>query len=89
MNKNILEASEIYTESLSEPMEKAGKIGEADIVVGIPFQNEADTIGHVYKTVAKGLSEFFPDKKCVLVCVGGPGAEDLFKKCVWDGAYRV
>ncbi len=76
MNKGTLVAEEAYAESLSEPLKKAEKIGEADIVVGIPFQGEADTIGHVCHTVAKGLSEFFPDKKCVFVCVGAPGGED-------------
>ena len=73
----ITSASEqAYAESLREPLEEAERIGEADIVVGIPFQNEVDTIGHVCKTVAKGLSEFFPDKKCVIVCVGAPAGED-------------
>ena len=76
MNKDTLEAEEAYAESLSEPLEKAKRIGEVDIVVGVPFQNEANTIGHVCQTVAKGLSEFFPDKKCVLACVGAPEGEE-------------
>jgi len=76
MEKSALIAEKVYAESLSEPLEKAERIGEADIVVGIPFQNEVDTIGHVCKTAAKGLSEFFPDKKCVIVCVGAPEGED-------------
>lgn len=66
-----------YAESLCELLEEVKRIGEADIVVGIPFQNEVDTIGHVYKTVAKGLSEFFPDKRCVIVCVGAPEGENV------------
>ena len=49
--KSILLAEGAYAESLSEPLERADRIGEADIVVGIPFQNEIDTIGHVCKTV--------------------------------------
>jgi len=65
-----------YAESLNEPLEQAERIGNANIVVGIPFQNEVDTIGHVLKTVAEGLSEFFPDKKCVIVCVGAPEGKD-------------
>ena len=69
-------AEKAYAESLSKPLEIADRIGNANIVVGIPFQNEVDTIGHVYKTVAKGLSEFFPDKKCVIVCVGAPEGKD-------------
>ena len=76
MNNNNLEAEKAYAESLSEPLEKADGIGVVDIVVGIPFQNEATTIGHVCQTVAKGLSAFFPDRKCVLVCVGALEGED-------------
>ncbi len=76
MNNDTLEAEDAYAESLSEPLKKAKRIGEADIVVGIPFQNEANAIGHVCHTVAKGLSGFFPDKKCVLLCVGALEGED-------------
>ena len=74
--KSILLAEGAYAESLSEPLERADRIGGADIVMGIPFQNEIDTIGHVCKTVVKGLSEFFPGKKCVIVCVGTPEGKD-------------
>jgi len=76
MNKDTLAAEDAYAESLAEPLKKAKRIGEADIVVGIPFQNEADTIGHVCQTVAKGLSELFPDQKCVLACAGALEGED-------------
>lgn len=76
MNKDILESDGAYLKSLSEPLGKAERIGGADIVIGIPFQNEANTIGHVCQTVAKGLSEFFPDSKCVIVCAGASEGED-------------
>jgi predicted GH43/DUF377 family glycosyl hydrolase len=66
----------VYAESLNEPLEQAERIGNANIVVGIPFKNEVDTIGHVLKTVAKGLSEFFPNKKCVIMCVGESEGKD-------------
>ncbi len=71
MNRDSLEVEEAYRESLSEPLEKAEKIGQADIVVGISFRNEAGAVGHVCETLLKGVTEFFPDKKCVLVCAGG------------------
>ena len=74
--KNDSLAERTYAESLSKPLEIAERIGNANIVVGIPFQNEVDTIGHVCKITAKGLSEFFPDKKCVIVCVGTPEGKD-------------
>ncbi|MFC1994227.1 glycosidase [Chloroflexota bacterium] len=75
---HIAEAEQDYRESLREPLNEAERMGQADIVIGIPFQNEVDTIGHVCKTVAKGLSEFFPDKRCVILCIGAPeGGEAL------------
>jgi len=74
--KNSSLAEKDYAESLNKPLEQAERIGNADIVVGIPFQNEVDTIGHVCKITAKGLSEFFPDKKCVIVCAGAPEGKD-------------
>lgn len=74
--KSTLLTEKAYAESLSKPLEIAERIGNANIVVGIPFQNEVDIIGHVCKITAKGLSEFFPDKKCVIVCVGTPEGKD-------------
>ena len=76
MEKSTSIAEKAYAESLNEPLEDVASIGGADIVVGIPFQNEADTVGHVCKITANGLSEFFPDKKCVIVCVGAPEGKD-------------
>jgi len=73
-NKSLAERA--YAESLSKPLEIAERIENANIVVGIAFHNEVNTIGHVFKTVAKGLSEFFPDKKCAIVCVGAPEGKD-------------
>jgi hypothetical protein len=46
-------AEKAYAESLSKPLEIAERIGNANIVVGIPFQNEVDTIGHVCKITTK------------------------------------
>ncbi len=80
MNKVSLEAEESYAESLREPLNKANELGEADIVVGIPFWNEADTIGHVCETVVKGISQFHSGKRCVVVCAGAIEGEDALKR---------
>lgn len=45
---------------------------DADIVVGVPFHKEFDTIENVCNTVIKGLKKYYPDKKCVVVCLGNP-----------------
>jgi glycosyltransferase involved in cell wall biosynthesis len=50
-----------------EVHEQIEHIGEADIVVGIPSYNNANTIGHVVRAVYAGLTKYFPDHKAVLV----------------------
>jgi glycosyltransferase involved in cell wall biosynthesis len=47
--------------------EVAGKIAEADILIGIPSYNNARTIGHVVRAVQAGLAKYFPEKRSVLV----------------------
>ncbi|MGB8706658.1 MAG: hypothetical protein WCD72_01730, partial [Dehalococcoidia bacterium] len=69
---SIKEGEELFTEALRGPLSQAEEIAEADIVVGIPFYNEADTIGSVLKIATKGLKEFYPDEKCVIVAAGSP-----------------
>ncbi len=49
------------------------------MVVGIPFYDEADTIGAVLKTVREGLEEFYPDQKCTIVAVGSPAGGKALK----------
>jgi len=73
------EVEERFAESTQEPLSQAEKIEEADIVVGIPFYNEADTIGSVLKTVSKGLEEFYPNQKCVIVAAGSPAGGKALK----------
>jgi len=75
---SLEEAKECYRRIVREPLNQAAGIGEADIVVGIPFYNEADTIPAVLKTVSQGLKEFYPDQECVIVLAGAPaGGEAL------------
>lgn len=58
-----------------ELRETIGRIGSADIVVGIPSYNNARTIGHVVAAVQAGFARYFPDRKCVLVNSDG-GSHD-------------
>lgn len=69
------EVEEYFRQMMRSPLEEAAEIREADIVVGIPFYNEADTIGSVVATVREGLEEYYPEKKCVIVAVGSPVGE--------------
>lgn len=57
-------------------------IGQADIVVGIPSFNNADTIGHVARAVQVGLLKYFPTMKSVVVNSDGgssDGTSDVVK----------
>jgi len=72
MRKELSPAEKAYRDSIKQPLEEAARIGEADIVVGIPFYNEANTIGHVVEVAKEGLKTYYHDKKCVVCCVGAP-----------------
>ncbi|MHB1590450.1 MAG: glycosyltransferase family protein, partial [Sulfuricella sp.] len=55
--------------------EQIGKIGSADIIVGIPSFNNARTIGHVVRAVQAGLAKYFPSLRAVIVNSDG-GSSD-------------
>ncbi|MBI4466279.1 MAG: glycosyltransferase [Acidobacteria bacterium] len=51
------------------------KVGEADVVVGIPSYNNARTIGHVVRAVSAGLARHFSDLHCVIINSDGGSAD--------------
>jgi glycosyltransferase involved in cell wall biosynthesis len=69
-----------------EIQDKINDIKEADILVGIPSYNNANTIGHVVKAVQGGLIKYFPDKKSVLVNSDG-GSTDGTMEVVQNTAF--
>jgi len=75
----LQKSEECFIAAIEEPLSQAEKIGEAGIVVGIPFYDEADTIGTVLKTVREGLEEFYPEQKCAIVAVGSPAGGKALK----------
>jgi len=59
------------------------KIKKAEIAVGIPSYNEADTISNVAKKIDKGLQKFFKDKATVIINVDNNSQDetkDIFLK---------
>ena len=56
--------------------ERIEKIGQADILIGIPCYNEEDTIGNVVEVVGQGLAKYYPDKKSVLIVSDGGSLDD-------------
>ena len=76
---SLNELHEHFEKLMQEPLSHAGNIGEADIVVGIPFYNEVDTIEEVLRTAENGLEKYFPEEKCAIVAVGSPAGEEVLK----------
>jgi len=59
----------------AEVERKIQELGTADIVVGIPSFNNADTIGYVARMVQQGLHQYFPQAHGVIVNSDG-GSKD-------------
>ena len=59
----------------AEVQEQLERIGQADIIVGIPSYNNAHTIGHVVRAIQGGLAKYFPNSKAVIVNSDG-GSSD-------------
>jgi len=57
------------------------KIKNADLIIGIPSFNEADSIGFVTETIDKGLAKYYPKHKGVIVNVDNDsldGTKEIF-----------
>jgi glycosyltransferase involved in cell wall biosynthesis len=59
----------------TEVQEQLDRLGQADIIVGIPSYNNARTIAHVVRAVQAGLAKYFPEHKAVIVNSDG-GSSD-------------
>ncbi|MCP9438436.1 MAG: glycosyltransferase [Nitrospira sp.] len=63
--------------SLAEETEsRLSDIERADLLVGIPSYNNADTIGHVVRAVSAGLAKYFPGQRAVLVNSDGGSSDN-------------
>lgn len=58
------------------------KIKNVDIVVGIPSYNNDATISHVIKTVGKGLANYFPDSKALIMSCDGGSTDDTREEAI-------
>ncbi|MFC1947646.1 glycosidase [Chloroflexota bacterium] len=74
-----VEAERRFQHMMEEPFKAAAEIGSVDIVVGIPFYNETDTIASVVQTARKGLEEFYPGQQAIIVAVGSPMGDECLK----------
>ncbi len=56
--------------------ERIEKIGQADILIGIPCYNEEENISRVVEVVGQGLAKYYPDCKAVLIVSDGGSLDD-------------
>ena len=68
-------------------VENPSRIREADIIVGIPSYNEADSIAYPTKIASEGLVEYFSEKKSVIINATLPG-ENIKKACNVNGLFE-
>ena len=66
----------------------AGKVAEADIVVGIPSYNNSRTIGHVVRAVSAGLAKHFPEHRSVIINSDG-GSKDGTPQAVLEAEHET
>ena len=62
-------------------VENPSHVDQADIIVGIPSYNEADSIAYPTDVASRGLLEHFPDKRSVIINVDNhspDGTRDAF-----------
>ena len=68
---------ELFQNSLNRELKKIAPYKSIDVVIGVPFYNEQETLAQVVTTAAQGLSPFL-NIKPLIVCVGDPaGAQAL------------
>ncbi len=65
-----------YT-ALREPDQRQlERLGQVDIVVGIPCYYSAESVAYVIETVARGLEEFYPDRRALILVSDGGSTDD-------------
>jgi len=66
-------------------VENPHRVQKADIIVGIPSYNEADSIAYPTDVASRGLINYFPDKKSVIINVDNnspDGTKDAFMNTI-------
>ena len=72
----IMDGTFIAHSALTDDVrQQLGRIGTADIIVGIPSFNNAATIGHVVEAAGEGLARYFPDLRAVVFDSDGGSAD--------------
>src|SRR5450759_1721157 len=62
--------------------QQAEQLGIADIVVGIPSFRNATTISYVTEVVSRGLTQYFPGMKGLIVDSDGGSSDNTCQACL-------
>ncbi|MBN2038896.1 MAG: glycosyltransferase [Spirochaetes bacterium] len=66
-----------FSTALRSPVRRQlERLGEADILIGIPCFNNQATIGHVVKTIEQGLHVHYKNLRCVVLVSDGGSVDD-------------
>jgi glycosyltransferase involved in cell wall biosynthesis len=60
----------------AEAQQRLKEIDHADIIIGIPSYNNAESIGRVIKAAELGLAKYFPAQKGIIIISEGGSVED-------------
>jgi predicted GH43/DUF377 family glycosyl hydrolase len=73
-----IETDALFDRSIAEALDKVGRLTGVNLVVGVPFYNEKDTLPQVLQVIEKGLVDVQAQGNALIVCAGDPrGTEAL------------
>ncbi len=75
----VLDSEALFEQSIAGAVRQVQGLDEINLVIGIPFFNEKDTLPKVVKIVDKGLVELQLLNKSLIVCVGDPGGTEALE----------
>ncbi|MDD4359297.1 MAG: glycosidase, partial [Syntrophaceticus sp.] len=71
----ILDSESLFEKSIARPLEDARNYKNINLIVGIPFYNEIDTLPLVLRVVADSLVSMKISDKALIICAGDPAGE--------------
>lgn len=72
-------AEQLLNNIISQQYIVSDKSRPIDIVVGIPFHNQKESVCSIISSAINGLKKYYSDLSCIIVCVGAYDDEDIIK----------
>jgi trehalose synthase len=71
---------EHYQETLERVQENVIPLKGSEIIIGIPFSDQVETLPRVIETANEGVKEFYPGKKVAFVLAGSSEGKKMLKR---------